>query len=235
MWRSEPNSVSLAEPRGAVRRIPEAPDALQRLIDVLAIPELVFCLLAVGLLGVMVWLATPGMAASGATGAVLLVLGGCGMATIPVTAGAITLLVFAAASLWYEVRYMPGMGLHAIGGWFALTLSGFALSGQWSGAHPAVVLPAATLTAGGTYLAGRRSWRRIDNDPFAASPFLTDRHTIVLHADGLHGQAVVGGQLWTIRSRHGLLRPGQRIWIVGATKEWLIVEPDPPTPEDTDR
>ena len=61
-----------AEPRGSARRIPEAPDALQGVIDILAIPELAFCLLAVGLLGVMVWLATPGMAASGAAGALLL-------------------------------------------------------------------------------------------------------------------------------------------------------------------
>lgn len=235
MWRSQPNTVSLAEPPGSARRTPEAPDALQGVIDILAIPELAFCLLAVGLLGVMVWLATPGMAASGAAGAVLLLLGGCGMAAIPVTAGGVILLVFAAASLWFEVRYLPGVGLHAIGGWYALTLGGFTLSDQWSGAHPAVVLPAATLTAGATYLAGRRSWRRIDNDPFAESPFLTDRHTIVLHTDGVQGQAVVGGQLWTIHSCRGLLRPGQRVWIADATNECLIVEPDPPTPKDTDR
>ena len=235
MWHSEPHRSSVAEPRGSARRIPEAPDALQGVIDIPAIPELAFCLLAVGLLGVMVWLATPGMAASGAAGALLLLLGGCGMAAIPVTVGGIVLLVFAAASLWFEVRYMPGVGLHAIGGWCALTLGGFALSGQWSGAHPAVVLPAATLTAGGTYLAGRRSWRRIDDDPFADSPSLTDRHTIVLHTDGVQGQAVVGGQLWTIHSRRGLLRPGQRVWIADATDECLIVEPDPPTPEDPDR
>jgi membrane-bound ClpP family serine protease len=133
MWRSQPNTVSLAEPPGSARRTPEAPDALQRVIDILAIPELAFCLLAVGLLGVMVWLATPGMAASGAAGAVLLLLGGCGMAAIPVTAGGVILLVFAAASLWFEVRYLPVWAYtRSVAG--ALTLGGFTLSGQWSGA-----------------------------------------------------------------------------------------------------
>jgi membrane-bound ClpP family serine protease len=232
VWHTEPNVVSLAGPRRSARPIHDAPDALQGVIDVLAIPELAFSVLAVGLLGVMVWLAIPSMAGIGAAGAVLLVVGGSGMAAIPVTAGGIILLVLAAASLWFEVCRFPGLGLHAIGGWFALTLGGLFLSGQWSGAHPAVVLPAATVTAVGTYLTGRRSWRRIDDDPFADSPCLIDRHAVVLHTDGVQGQAVVGGQLWTIRSRRGLLRPGQRIWIADVGEEWLIVEPDPQTHDE---
>jgi hypothetical protein len=76
----------------------------------------------------------------------------------------------------------------------------------WSGAHPAVVHPAATLTAVGTYLAGRRAWRRIDDDPFTDCAILTDRHAVVLAIDGCHGHAVAGGQQWAIRSRRGLLR-----------------------------
>src|SRR6266542_5768814 len=69
---------------------------------------------------------------------------------VPVTAGGIILLVFAAACLWFEVRYLPGVGLYAMGGWLCLTLGGFFLRGELSGAHPVVVLPTATLTAAGT-------------------------------------------------------------------------------------
>jgi hypothetical protein len=47
----------------------------------------------------------------------------------------------------------------------------------WSGAHPAVVLPV-TLTSVGTYLAGRRAWRRIDDDSFADCAIRTDRHRL---------------------------------------------------------
>jgi membrane-bound ClpP family serine protease len=216
----------------------EEPGLAQTMPEALAVPvpELAFFLVAVGLLAVMAWLATPGGAGSGgAIGAVLLLVGGTGLAAVPITLAGLILLVIAAASLWFEVRYLPGVGLHAIGGWLALTLGGLFLHGEWSGAHPAVVLPTATLTAAGTYLAGRRYWQHIDNDPFARSLFLTDRHTVVLHAEGLRGQAVVGGQLWAIRSRGVLLHPGQHVWIVDAQEGWLTVEPDPAGDSDEDR
>jgi len=233
MWCREPHLVTTPRTGDYWWRVEvKEPGLLQTMPEALALPELAFTLVALGLLAVMVWLATPGMAVSGATGAVLLLLGSAGLAALPITMGASILLVLAAASLWFEVRHMPGVGLHAIGGWFALTIAGFSLHGEWSGAHPAVVLPAATLTAAGTYLAGRRSWRRIDNDPLAAPRLLTDRHTVVLHTDGLRGQAIVGGQLWTIRSRRGRLHPGQRVWIADAAPDCLIVEPDPTADED---
>jgi membrane-bound serine protease (ClpP class) len=227
----EPTVISLGGQRRWARPVFAPSDELQEVLDALAVPELAFSLLAAGLLGVMIWLATPGMIGSGVVGAVLLLAGGIGMAAAAVSAAALTLLVLAAAALWFEVRYVPGLGLYAIGGWFALTLGGLLLFGAWSGAHPAVVFPLATLTALGTYLAGRRSWQRIDDDPFADSPLLTGRHAIVLHTDGVQGQALVGGQLWTIRSRRGLLRPGQRVWIADAHRDWLIVEPDPWDPQ----
>jgi hypothetical protein len=141
MWCRESHLATLTRPCRSARPGPEVSDPLQAVVDVLAIPELAFSLVTIGLLGVMLWLATPGMAGSGAAGAALLVAASGGMAAIPVTAGGIVLLGLAAASLCFEVRYMPGVGLYAIGGWFALTLSGFFLSGMWSGAHPAVVLP----------------------------------------------------------------------------------------------
>jgi membrane-bound ClpP family serine protease len=215
----------------------EEPGLAQTTQQVLASPELAFSLVALGLLAAMVWLATPATAragAVGAAGAVLLLAGVAALTATRATAVAIVLLVLAAASLWFEVRYVPGLGLHAIGGWFGLTLAGVTLDGAWSGAHPAVVLPVATLTAVGTYLAGRRCWRRIDHDPLADTPLLIGRHAVVLHlhTDGRHGQAVVSGQLWAIRSRSDILRPGQRVWIVDSGRDLLTVEPDPPPTHD---
>jgi membrane-bound ClpP family serine protease len=112
------------------------------------------------------------------------------------------------------------------------------LQGTWSSTHPGVVLAAATLTAAGTYLAGLRAWRRIDADPFAQAPFLTDRHTVVLHTadnSGCSGQAIVGGQRWTIHSRRGRLHPGQRVWVADISHNVLIVEPDPPADDEDSR
>ncbi len=233
MWRRDPHLVAWPHEDDQWWSIEvENPGLAQTIREALALPELAFSLVALGLLAVTVWLATPGAASSGATGAVLLLAGSAGLAAIPITMGATLMLVLAAGSLWFEVRHLPGMGLHAIGGWLTLTLAGFFLHGEWVGAHPAVVLPVATLTAAGAHLAGRRYRNRISDDPFTGPWHLTDRHTVVLHADGLRGQAVVGGQLWTIRSRRGCLHPGQRVTVVLADRDCLIVEPASPTNQD---
>lgn len=171
----------------------------------------------------------PALTIAALVGAVLLLGGGASLAVARTSWVALVVLVLAAASLGFEARYVPGVGLFAIWGWFGVMLAGFGLQGTWSSTHPTVVLVAATLTAAGTYLAGLRAWRRIDADPFAPAPFLTDRHTVVLHTadtSGYRGQAIVGGQLWAIYSRRGRLQPGQRVWVADVSRHELIVEPD---------
>jgi membrane-bound ClpP family serine protease len=202
--------------------------------EVLAVPELAFGLVALGLLGVMVWLATPSLAGSGVAGSAMLAAGTAGLLAVPLTTGAAVLLVLAAASLCMEVRSLPGTALHACGGGIALALGGLLIREDGAGAHPAVVIPVAGITAAGTYLAGRSSWRRIEADPFTDPRRLADRHTVVLDADGRHGHAVVGGQLWTIRSRHGVLVAGQRVRVARRGRKSLSVEPDPGTGRNSD-
>jgi membrane-bound ClpP family serine protease len=192
---------------------------------VLTAPELGFGLIAVGLLATMLWTATPNLTKTGATGTALLLGGAGSLISAPTTPTAMILLLLAAASLWFEIRWVPGVGLYAISGWLALTLAGFTLHGTWLGAHPAVVLPLATLTAVGTYVAGLRSWQRLDSDPMASAPFLVDRHTVVLDTDGYRGHAVLAGQLWPIRSLRGPLSAGQRIRVVDITDNTLLVGP----------
>jgi K+-sensing histidine kinase KdpD len=49
---------------------------------------------------------------------------------------------------------------------------------------------------------------------------------VVLHTadnSGCSGQAIVGGQLWTIHSRRGRLHPGQRVWVADISHNALIV------------
>lgn len=194
-------------------------------LDVLAVPEIAFLLLTGGLLGMLCWAAQPAHRGAAVIGAAALLAGTTGMWALPAGTGAALLLGFAAASLLLEVLAYPGFGLHAIGGFVSLALAGLLLHGPWSGAHPAVVIPAAAGAAGLVHLAARRSWRRTRADPFAASDVLVGRETVILDAAGSHGLAVVCGQIWQVTTRHGPLRPGQVVRVVRPDAGTLLVDP----------
>jgi membrane-bound serine protease (ClpP class) len=223
-WQLRPPSASPRESDSAT--YVEGRYVLGRVLEVLSVAEVAYPLVALGLMGVVCWLASPGMVWRGLAGAVLLSAGAAGLVALPVSAGGTFLLALAAASLCMEVLTTPGFGLHAAGGAVGLGLGGLSLQEPWSGAHPAIALSVAALVAGATYRAGCRSWRCTRHDPFAASPVLTGRTAVVLHADDHQGLAVVGGQLWTIHARHGRLREGQVVRVTQAMDARLEVVPN---------
>jgi membrane-bound ClpP family serine protease len=128
-------------------------------LELLAVPEIAFSLTAAGLLGLMWWLSSMRLVATGVAGLALLVPGVIGLATLPVSPGGTLLLVLAAASLSMEILAYPGFGLHAVSGWVTLTVAGLFLQGELTGPHPAVVVPVSAFVAAATYRAGRHSRR----------------------------------------------------------------------------
>jgi membrane-bound ClpP family serine protease len=190
----------------------------------LGLEEAAFLLIAAGLICVVFWLAAPAIWRIVA-GLTLLTFGLVGIVALPVGAAGVLLLTFAAALLCMEVLAYPGCGLHAFGGGISLLLAGSFLTGEWSGAHPAVVIPSAVGVAVAAYFAGRRSWRRIRNKPLDPFPKLVGRRTIVLSCTGSVGLGVIGGELWQLRAGKGALEQGQTVQIVEARDECLVVEP----------
>jgi membrane-bound ClpP family serine protease len=191
----------------------------------LGLEEASFLLIAAGLICVVLWVASPSLRCSVISGSALLALGLVGLVSLPVHAAGVLLLAFAAASLCLEVLAYPGMGLHAIGGGVSLLLAGLFLTGHWSGAHPAAVLPVAVLVGVTTYWAGRRSWRYVRNKPMVPYPRLQGRRTTVLASTGPVGQGVIGGEVWQLRPHHGELRQGQAVEVVEVLTQYLVVEP----------
>jgi membrane-bound serine protease (ClpP class) len=192
-------------------------------VEVLAMPEVAFVLIACGYLAVAAWLALPHLWVLGISAAPLLGAGATGLMQISPAPGAILLLVLAAASLAMEVFSLPGFMLHAAGGALALAGAGLWLHGPWSGAHPGVACPAALVVGLGTWVAARRSGRAALTDPLSDSPRLVGRELVILDAqDGL-GHAVVAGQLWTVRDPERPLRPGGVARVTGCRGDELIV------------
>ena len=192
-------------------------------VEILAMPEVAFVLVALGYLAVAVWLALPHLWALGVSAAPLLVAGSTGLVQMSPTPGAVFLLVLAAAGLAMEVLSLPGFMLHAAGGALALAGAGLWLHGPWSGAHPAVAVTTAFFVGLGTWLAARRSWRAARTDPLSGSSRLVGRELVILHVQGGFGHAVVAGQLWTVRDPERPLRAGGLARVTGCRGEELIV------------
>jgi membrane-bound ClpP family serine protease len=200
-------------------------DVIDVMLEAVSVVEVTFGLTAGGVLLLVVWTAAPRLIAVAAIGLPVLAAGVLGLARIPTTSAAILLLVLAAASLVMEVLVTRGLLLHAVGGGLALALAGLWLEGPGRGAHPCVVLPVAAAVTLGTWLAARRSWGAVRDNPFAESPCLRGRTGTVLDAQDCHGHAVIAGQLWTITTTGRPLRAGGQVEVVSAATDCLIVAP----------
>lgn len=191
-------------------------------VEVLAVPEVAFLLVATGLLVGMVWIAQPHLWGLGLSTAPLLAAGSTGLVMLEATPAALLLLTLAVASLAMEVLHLPGLMLHAVGGTAALMGAGSWLLGPWSGAHPTVAVPASVVVGLGTWAAARRSWRAAD--PLTESARLIGREVVILRVgDEDEGCAVVAGRLWTIRDPRRPLREGGLAKVTGVEGDRLTV------------
>jgi membrane-bound ClpP family serine protease len=197
--------------------------AVQEALSILEPLEVAYPLVAFGLLGVVVWLAIPAAVWSCGVGVIALAAGVAGMAAGQISAGAVLFLLMAAGALAMEVLAFPGFGLHAAGGGVGLLMAGLFWTEQPVGPYAAVVAAVAAVVAGLTYRAGRRSWRRIRDEPFERSSELTGRRAVVLAGRGSLGHGVVDGELWQLRARSVALREAQAVEVVAQADDWLVV------------
>lgn len=193
-------------------------------LDVVAAPELTFIILVAGLLCWVLRLASSTHGWTTFTGLALLILGSAALFALPVRGAGILMLGCAVASLSMEMLALPGFGLHAIGGGVSLLVAGVYLTGEPPGAHLAVVVPAAFAVAVITFLAGRRSWRCVRDQPFDPAPTLVGRGCVVLSATGRIAYGVVSGEVWQLRGQDGHLSEGESVRVTAETADWLVVE-----------
>jgi membrane-bound ClpP family serine protease len=221
-------SAKGASPERPVQAGESAQESAIAALDVLAVPEIAYLLLAAGLLCLIVRLADPDLGwFSGAVGSALLLLAGAGLLAMPVRPAGVLMLTFAATSLCMEVLVLPGFGLYAAGAAFSLVLAGAFLGPDPTSVDPAVMVPIAGTVTVVTYWAGRRSWRYVRDRPFDPSPRLVGRGTMVLTASGRDGFGVVSGHLWALHAESGDLQPGQTVRVIEANVISLVVRPAP--------
>lgn len=202
----------------------------KRIQQLLADPNLAFLFMSLGTLAIVYELASPGVGAGGAVGAILIVLALFSLSVLPVNVAGLLLLLVAAALFAAEL-FAPGVGIAAVGGAVALLLSGVFLFRDSTGLSVSlgVIFPVTAVVAVGVVFAGRlvvRSQR--ERSKITGEQQYVGRVLTVSRSSGSRGQALVDGAWWNIRSDGAELKVGEQVRVSGNEGLDLVVGPVEP-------
>lgn len=220
------DTVTLATAGAEV--VEDNPTAVQRLLQLLANPNLAFIFLSLGTLAILYEIASPGLGLGGVVGVVSLILAMFSLAVLPTATAGVILMVVAAIMFVTEL-FIPGVGVGAAGGTAALVLGGLFLfqSGTGVGIDWWVLAPTAAVAFGATAVAGVFAARSRRIKPVKGSDDLIGRSGLVENAAGEHPRMRVYGTYWRIRPKDPTvqLRDGDRMRVVERDNLDLVVEP----------
>ena len=202
----------------------------KRIQQLLADPNLAFLFMSLGTLAIVYELASPGVGAGGAVGAIMIVLALFSISVLPVNVAGLLLLLVAAALFAAEL-FAPGVGIAAAGGAVALLLSGVFLVRDSTGLSVSlgVIFPVTALVGVGVVLAGRlvvRSQR--ERSKITGEQQYLGKVLTVSRSTGSRGQALVDGAWWNIRSDGTELKVGEQVRVSGYEGLDLLVGPVEP-------
>ncbi|MCA1906710.1 MAG: ATP-dependent Clp protease proteolytic subunit, partial [Desulfarculus sp.] len=179
-----------------------APDWRDRLLSLLASPNLAYILLMIGLAGLYFELSHPGTIFPGVVGGLCLILAFFAMSSLPVSYAGLALILLSLVLFFLEIKVVSG-GLLGLGGGLALILGSIMLfdqPGQLTAISLAVLVP--TLAAflaffgGVTWLAARAQLTRART----GAEGLIGEKGVVLGP----GRVRVLGEIWRARGAEGL-------------------------------
>lgn len=200
----------------------------ERVLSVIADPQIAYLLLMLGALGLLLELMNPGLIVPGVTGALALLVGLYGLSMVPVSwVGA--LLIAAGLALVVAEVFVTSFGLLAVGGIVAFTIGSLMLVDT-----PVpdlriglgVVVPTALALLVVTLVVATRVLRARRLRPQTGLEAMTGEvGELVSDVDETHpGTAFVHGEYWTATAAQPL-RAGTRVRIEGITGSRLRVAP----------
>ncbi|MCW5891848.1 MAG: nodulation protein NfeD [bacterium] len=199
----------------------------QRVLNVLADPNLAYLLLMAGLVGLYVELTHPGFGLPGVAGAICLLLALTALQVLPVNYGALALLLLGVVLLVAEA-FVPTFGALAVGGLVALVLGSLFLFDTEGGGGVAVARSLIVSVAGTvgalmlivSLLVVRTQFRK----PTTGSEGMLGLHGEVRQRLAPQGMVLVAGEYWSARSDVPI-EPGTPIEVTGIDGLVLHVRP----------
>jgi membrane-bound serine protease (ClpP class) len=203
------------------------PTFADRLFSVLANPNVVYLLMALGALGLYVEITHPGGILPGVIGVVCLVVGLYSISVLPVSWAGVALIFVALMLFLLEVK-VASYGLLTIGGLICFVLGSLML---FDAPIPAmrvslgVILPTAIVLAGVTAFLLNRVVRAHRLRPMTGEEGLVGEVGTALSDLDPTGKVLVHGEYWDARSTGAPIASGARVRVVAVGSKHIDVEP----------
>jgi len=203
------------------------PTFADRLFSVLANPNVVYLLMALGALGLYVEITHPGGILPGVVGVVGLVVGLYSISVLPVSWAGVALIFVALMLFILEVK-VSSYGLLTVGGLISFVLGSLML---FDAPIPdmrvslGVVLPTAVVIAGVTAFLLNRVVRAHRLRPMTGEEGLIGEVGTALNDIDPTGKVLVHGEYWDARSVTTAIASGARVRVVAVGSKLIDVEP----------
>jgi membrane-bound serine protease (ClpP class) len=203
------------------------PTFADRLFSVLANPNVVYLLMALGALGLYVEITHPGGILPGVIGVVCLVVGLYSISVLPVSWAGVALIFVALMLFLLEVK-VASYGLLTIGGLICFVLGSLML---FDAPIPdmrvslGVVLPTAVVLAGVTAFLLNRVVRAHRARPMTGEEGLVGEVGTALSDINPTGKVLVHGEYWDARSTTAPIASGARVRVTAVGSKRIDVEP----------
>jgi membrane-bound serine protease (ClpP class) len=198
-------------------------------VILLADPDIAFVLLLIGIYGLLLEFAHPGIILPGLIGVICLTLATFSLWMLPVHYGALALLIVGIALMTAEA-FTPGFGVLGLLG-FAAFLGGgyFLFDGPQGGDETRVSLPliigSAVASAGLLFLVIGAAVKARSRPTVTGPEELLATRGTVIDWSGETGNIRIRGEVWAARGK-AALKPGDRVKVVGRDELTLLVEPE---------
>ncbi len=191
---------------------------IQKILDIISSPNIVFILFSIGGLGIVLELYNPGSILPGVVGGISLILAFYGMRTLPINYAGVLLLVFAIILFILEIKIVSH-GLLTLGGVVSVIIGGLMLIDT---ADPdlristTVVVAVAVVLGGFALLAFTLAYKaRISQPTTGSEGLIGNIGTVKTRIDGT-GYVYVAGELWEA-SADEILEEGTEIEVLEVT------------------
>jgi membrane-bound serine protease (ClpP class) len=175
----------------------------QRLLSMLADPNVAYMLLMLGAAGIFFEISTPGAVLPGVIGAISLLLGLYALQLLPVNYAGLALIVLAIILFIAEIK-VTSYGALTIGGIVAMILGSLMLFDApppLPGLSPWVVVPATFLVAGFFVFLVGAALKTFAQRPYSGREALLRKVGVALSPiDQKQGKVFVAGERWNARS-----------------------------------
>jgi membrane-bound serine protease (ClpP class) len=198
----------------------------QRVLNVLADPNVAYLLLMAGLVGLYVELTHPGIGLPGVAGAICLLLALTALQVMPVNYGALALLLLGVVLLVAEA-FVPAFGVLAVGGLVALVLGSlflFDAEGGGVGVARSLIFSVAGTVGVGMLVVSMLVVRTQFRRPTTGSEGMLGLRGEVRQRLAPQGMIFVAGEYWSARSDVPI-EPGSTVEVTGIDGLVLHVRP----------